>query len=241
MIFCTLENHKKDSFSEVEIIGRVVAMIYVFVDFEMNQIDNSHQDVLKICKNEIIEIGAVKLNDTYQEIDSFKTYVRPVITPVMDRITKLTGITNEMVDSAPEFAEAAGRFIEWCMDADVIYAWSENDLRQFNRERKLKKYNNPSVQKVVGKWKDFQKEFARLLGTKRRIALSDAVFYLGEDFQGEEHDALWDARNTAEVFILSKDREKFERIMAPIMNAYQPKKTMTYSIGDLFKDIHIDQ
>ena len=34
------------------------------MDFEMNQIDNSHPDELKICKNEIIEIGAVKLDDT---------------------------------------------------------------------------------------------------------------------------------------------------------------------------------
>lgn len=215
-------------------------MKYIFVDFEMNQIDNSHQDVLKICKNEIIEIGAVKIDDTYQELDSFKTYVRPVITPVTDRITKLTGITNEMVDAAPEFAEAANKFIEWCLDADVIYAWSENDLRQFNKERELKEYDNPAVKKVIGRWKDFQKEFAKMLGTKRRIALSDAVFYLGEDFQGEEHDALWDARNTAAVFILSKDKEKFERIMAPIMNAYKPKQNMTYTIGDLFKDIHID-
>lgn len=47
------------------------------MDFEMNQIDNSHPDELKICKNEIIEIGAVKLDDTYKEIDSFKTYVKP--------------------------------------------------------------------------------------------------------------------------------------------------------------------
>ena len=72
----------------------------------MNQIDNSHPDELKICKNEIIEIGAVKLDDTYKEIDSFKTYVKPGITPVTSRITNLTGITNEMVDDAPDFAIA---------------------------------------------------------------------------------------------------------------------------------------
>ena len=90
-------------------------------------------------------------------------------------------------------------------------------------------------------WKDFQKEFARMLGTRRRLALSDAVFYLGEDFQGKEHDALWDARNTAEVFVLSKDREKFEKIMAPIMNAYKPKENMTYSIGDVFGNINLPE
>lgn len=211
------------------------------MDFDMNQIDNSHPDELKICKNEIIEIGAVKLDDTYKEIDSFKTYVKPGITPVTSRITNLTGITNEMVDDAPDFAIAMDRFIAWGLSADVIYAWSENDLRQFNRERKLKSYNNPDAQKLASKWKDFQKEFARMLGTRRRLALSDAVFYLGEDFQGKEHDALWDARNTAEVFVLSKNREKFEKIMAPIMNAYKPKENMTYSIGDVFGNINLPE
>lgn len=216
-------------------------MEYVFVDFEMNQIDNSHEDILKICKNEIIEIGAVKLDDAYEEIDSFKTYVKPEITPVQERITKLTGITNDMVDDAPGFLDAASAFVEWCQDSDIIYAWSENDLRQFNKERKLKGFTHDKTDTVINRWKDFQKEYARLLGTKRRIALSDAVFYLGEDFQGAEHDALWDARNTAEVFKLSKDREKFNKIMAPIINAYQPKKNMTYSLGDVFKNIHISQ
>ena len=82
------------------------------------------------------------------------------------RITNLTGITNEMVDDAPDFAIAMDRFIAWGLSADVIYAWSENDLRQFNRERKLKSYNNPDAQKLASKWKDFQKEFARMLGTR---------------------------------------------------------------------------
>lgn len=216
-------------------------MEYVFIDFEMNQIDNAAQNEFKICKNEIIEIGAVKLDDTYKEIDSFKTYVRPVVLPLNNRIVKLTGITTEMVEDAPEFKSAIDSFIEWCGDADVIYAWSENDLRQFNKERRIKNYTHDRVNVVVSRWKDFQKEFAKLLGTRRRLALSDAVFYLGEDFQGKEHDALWDARNTAEVFVLSKDKEKFEKVMAPIMEVYKPKQTMTYSLGDIFKNINIQE
>ncbi len=226
-----------DSYDKME----GIAMMYVFVDFEMNQIDNSHKEEKNICKNEIIEIGAVKLDDTYTEIDSFKTYVKPVITPVTGRITELTGITNDMVEEAPEFAQAMDMFVEWCKDADIIYAWSENDLRQLNKERKLKDYENSDIITVVGKWHDFQKEYARLLGTKRRIALSDAVFYMGEDFKGAEHDALWDARNTAAVFVLSKDKEKFERIMAPIMDIYKPKTNMTFSLGDIFKNIKIEE
>lgn len=215
-------------------------MIYIFVDFEMNRIDDSHKEEQQICKNEIIEIGAVKLDASYKEIDSFKTYVNPTISSIDSRITQLTGITNEMVIDAPKFSEAVTAFIDWCDGADVIYAWSENDLRQLNKEMKLKGYTYAKTGNVVKIWRDFQKEFARMLGTRRRIALSDAVFYLGEDFQGEEHDALWDARNTSEVFILSKDKEKFEKIMAPIINAYKPKETMTYSIGDVFSNIKLD-
>lgn len=216
-------------------------MEYVFIDFEMNQIDNATQNEFKICKNEIIEIGAVKLDDTYKEINYFKTYVRPVVLPLNSRIVRLTGITTEMVEDAPDFESAIDRFIDWCGDADVIYAWSENDLRQFNKERRIKNYTHDRVNVIVSRWKDFQKEFAKLLGTRRRLALSDAVFYLGEDFQGKEHDALWDARNTAEVFVLSKDKEKFEKVMAPIMEVYKPKQTMTYSLGDIFKNINIEE
>ena len=216
-------------------------MIYVFVDFEMNQIDSDHRQEKKICKSEIIEIGAVKLNDSYEETDSFKSYVKPAYGVMASRIIELTGITDEMVEDAPAYEEAIGKFIEWCADADVIYAWSENDLRQFRKEARLKEYSHPDMDSVIAKWKDFQKEYARLIGTSRRISLAGAVFYLGENFQGAEHDALWDARNTAEVFKLSKDEENFFKIMEPVMDIYRPKKKLTYSLSDAFSGITLDE
>ena len=214
-------------------------MRYVFVDFEMNLIDSEHKQEMKICKNEIIEIGAVKLDDEYNEIAEFKTYVKPAYGSMATRIIKLTGITDDMLADAPAYAEAINSFIEWCSDADIIYAWSENDLRQLRKEARLKSYAHPELESLISRWKDFQKEYARMIGTSRRISLSDAVFYLGENFQGAEHDALWDARNTAEVFKLSKDEENFFRIMAPVMDVYKPKKKLTYSLSDAFGDIHL--
>lgn len=215
-------------------------MVYVFVDFEMNMIDPEHWQEMKVCKNEIIEIGAVKLDAGYNETASFKRYVKPAYGSMDSRIIKLTGITDEMLAEAPAFDEAIGDFIDWCADADVVYAWSENDLRQFNRESRLKGYAHPGKDRLTSIWKDFQKEYAKLIGTSRRISLSDAVFYLGENFQGAEHDALWDARNTAEVFKLSKDEEKFFRIMAPVIDVYKPKKKLTYSLSEAFSGIKLD-
>lgn len=120
-------------------------MIYVFVDFEMNMIDSEYKKEKKICKSEIIEIGAVKLDEDYNEIDSFKSYVKPAYGTMASRIIKLTGITDDMVENAPSYAFAMGSFIEWCADADVIYAWSENDLRQLRKEARLKEYTHPGL------------------------------------------------------------------------------------------------
>ncbi len=217
-------------------------MTYIFIDFEMNQLDATTRRQLRdALKHEIIEIGAVKVDDKGNEIDSYKAYVKPTLTPINDHITKLTGITNEMVEDAPTFADALDKFIPWCEDADVVYAWSENDLNQLNKECKFKKYSHPDFAVLTGKWKDFQKEYGTMIGTKKRIALENAVFYLGNDFEGTQHDALWDARNTATIFKLSLNRAEFERIMKPVMDIYRPHQNLTYGLANLLKDIKIDE
>lgn len=48
------------------------------------------------------------------------------------------------------------------------------------------------------------------------------------------HDALWDARNTAKIFALSKNESEFQRIMGPVIEAFKPVTPMTSTLGDLF-------
>ena len=45
----------------------------------MIKIADRYREKRKVCKMEIIEIGAVVLNEAYQEIGSFKTMVRPPV------------------------------------------------------------------------------------------------------------------------------------------------------------------
>jgi DNA polymerase-3 subunit alpha (Gram-positive type) len=82
----------------------------------------------KSCR--IIEIGAVKMrrtaNGTYREVDCFSQLVNPGKTQtgtqiyISQKITGLTGITNEMVKDEPVESECVRRFIEWCGDNAVI-------------------------------------------------------------------------------------------------------------------------
>lgn len=116
-------------------------MKHIVVDLEMNSLAKEFKEEKIICGREIIEIGAVVLDEQYHEIGSFKTLVKPqyndVIKPYFE---KLTGITTEMVANAPVFKEALDMFFSWChsINDDVqIYQWSETDLDQVLSEIKV--------------------------------------------------------------------------------------------------------
>ncbi|MBU0742521.1 exonuclease domain-containing protein [bacterium] len=65
-------------------------------------------------RSNIIEIGAVRLDCRSLEItDEFSELVRPQAYPVPPFITRLTGITPEMVADRDAFAEVGQRFLEW--------------------------------------------------------------------------------------------------------------------------------
>lgn len=68
----------------------------------------------------ITEIGAVKVVDG-KVTDRFSTFVNPE-RPIPAEITKLTGITNEMVADAPVITEILPRFLEFCQDAVLVAA-----------------------------------------------------------------------------------------------------------------------
>ena len=68
----------------------------------------------------IIEYGAVRLKDL-ELCDTFETYVDPK-RKIPEKITKLTGITQDKVDGAEDDRAALERFIEYCGDSPVLVA-----------------------------------------------------------------------------------------------------------------------
>ena len=52
-------------------------MKYIIVDFEMNPIAREHKVERKICRSEIIEIGAVIMDENFLVLGEFKTLVKP--------------------------------------------------------------------------------------------------------------------------------------------------------------------
>ena len=212
-------------------------MKHIVVDLEMNGVGKEYKNLG--CNMETIEIGAIMLDDNFQEISSFRTYVKPEYnTRVTSVVSKLTGINYNMLINAPKFNEALKMFSNWCMGVDddiKIYAWSTNDYKQVSKEIKLKHYEISSDESRVylTEWNDFQEEFDVELGFDKQVSLSLALDMAGIDFLGREHSALDDARNTAKLFHVFKDREMFDITLSKIAEAMKPTEFWT-SLGSLF-------
>ena len=213
-------------------------MRYVVVDLEMNKLDNQYTEEKKICNQEIIEIGAVMLDNGHQEISRFKTYVKPQYSEeIRDVITKLTGITTKMVKDAPVFEEAVKQFFGWCFSYDgecQVQAWSDSDLHQILAEIALKHYViNKEEQELIDNWMDFQNEYIVKLGLGRVVSLEKALNYAGIEFRGKQHDALDDAKNTADLFKIIRDSSLFEEHLHIVKEALE-SKPMVNTLGSMF-------
>ncbi|HIZ06375.1 MAG TPA: exonuclease domain-containing protein [Candidatus Eubacterium avistercoris] len=213
-------------------------MKYVVVDFEMNPLPKKMKQVREICQQEIIEIGAVMLDDDWQEIDAYKSLVKPEYNPqIAPYFANLTGITTDMLAGADTFKTAFEKFAGWCagcQDAFTVIAWSESDYQQFSSELQLKEPEaEPKLECLMGDWYDFQKEFSDIVKEKKQVSLDMALLYAKIPFTGRRHDALWDAKNTADLYRMTRSEEKRNRIAenAKTMFVSEP---LTSSLGDLF-------
>lgn len=214
-------------------------MRHIVIDLEMNKLAKQYKEERLILGREIIEIGAVVLDERYQEIGSFKTLVKPQYNDVIEKsVTKLTRITTEQVQKAPVLEEAIHIFFAWCHgmnDEIVIHEWSDADLEQLTKEIALKKIriDEEDMNLLVG-WSDFQKEYGEKLHLDNQVSLKNAVMYAGIDFEGREHDALDDARNTAELLKIVRTPSLCESALQHVIEVLTPTPTCSATLGDLF-------
>lgn len=213
-------------------------MKYIFVDFEMNGISREYPDIKKECSSEIVEIGAVMLDENFEEAASYKQYVKPQYNSQIEKgCAKVTSITMEMLEEQPFFEEALTDFIEWCAENAgsenyEILSWSECDYMQLTSEMKIKNYPvNSELEWMLDNWTDYQEEYTDTIGYWKKLSLEHAIGSVGQKFAGKQHDALWDARNTARIFSIVQDDEQFEKILTPLIEALQPAEVSTFKLG----------
>ena len=182
----------------------------------------------------ITEIGAVKVVDG-KVIDRFSTFVNPE-RPIPAEITKLTGITNEMVADAPVITESLPKFLEFCQDA-VLVAHNANfdtGFIRLNAERKC----GIEVKNTVLDTLELSRS---LLPELKKHKLDIVCEQLGVSLEGH-HRAVNDAEATAEVFLkfidmlVEKEIYKVDDINVFSSQTVNYKKLKAYHAIILAKD-----
>ena len=207
---------------------------YVVVDLEMCRVPRGLKREKFRRSSELIEIGAVLLDDTYEVVDRFKTYVSPEYGEIDPYIQKLTGITKDDTKNAPSTREALELFVDWLPDDAVLVSWSENDEKQIRKEVELKSLEIPRLEGYLNGWEDCQKTFAQKMNSTKNYRLSEALIIADIDFDENLHDGLVDAENTAMLFAKMKREPKLKLISCYVTE--DDESRMYMPIGGLLRN-----
>ena len=176
-------------------------MNYIILDMEWNQGYPGNTvfigDSRRKLAGEIIQIGAVKLDDDFRMVDTYSRLIKPVFYRKMHfKVEQLTGINKQSLADANPFAESFSDFISWCGDDHIFLIWGTDDISILKQNLEINKYK----EYTVGQWYNLQIIYTSQNESEHeQVALSTACDVLGIEQDLPLHNALNDAIYTSRV------------------------------------------
>lgn len=186
-------------------------MDYIIFDLEWN---NAYNYKTKKGMNEIIEIGAVKLNSKLEIVDTFKQLIKPRITKKLgSRFKNLTNISmDEIKENGVDFDDAFSDFSRWSRGEDTVFlSWSTSDL--YTLVDNFVKFRGVTYVDFITKYADVQKYCMQFVdnGSGNQISLSKCAELFKIDLSDKAlHRALEDCYAEAYCFKKVFNKEKFD-------------------------------
>lgn len=195
-------------------------MEYIILDLEFNQPFNfptgKIYKTVPLCPFEIIQIGAVKVNEDFEVVDKFNSFVRPQIYPRLHPfVEKITDIHKKDLMNQPLFPEVYNRFLKFIGGSDSVFCiWGNDDVKFLFRNLLFHKLSHEELPK---RYVNIQLYASKCLATENgtAVGLKTAVTELNIKCDLPFHDALNDAIYTTEVFKLVKPDNIIPIILFP--------------------------
>ncbi len=203
---------------------------YIVFDLEWNQGEAPVTRNGKTLTFEIVEIGAVKLNEKKEKTGEFSCLIKPQVHRHMHRITgKLIHLSMEDLDKGDTFEKAAKDFLSWCGEDPKFCSWGPLDLTEF--QRNLDFFGLPLLSDRPLAFYDVQKLYSLAYDDGRsRRSLEAAIDELNLEKDIPFHRALADAEYTAKIFQTFN-----ERILTKVsFDTYVTPKTKSQEIRIVF-------
>lgn len=172
-------------------------MSIVVLDLEWN---GAYSKRLHGYINEIIEFGAVKLDEKLNIVDRFSCFVKPQVgKKISSVITDLTNITNDNLSDAMSFLQVMSQFKKWAGDC-ITTTWGTSDVLVLIENCRY--FGGMDTVPFLKRYVDLQVYVEQMLGVdgKEQLGLSKAAEMVGADDSAlDHHRALDDSVLTALV------------------------------------------
>jgi len=183
---------------------------YIVLDLEWNQSASGKAGSVENLPFEIIEIGAVKLDEQFNIVDEFKRIIKPSVYQKLHfKVLEVVHIgIDELRKHGEPFPQVIREFFDWCFSdkeykddiKPIFCSWGSMDFTEL--QRNMAYYKIDSVFPYPFLYYDIQKLYGLLYSqdTKTRTPLDRAVEALGLLEDGRPfHRALDDAYYSALV------------------------------------------
>lgn len=216
-------------------------MEYIVLDLEFNA---AYSKTRHRFVNEIIEFGAVKLDEQLNIIDKFSELVAPRISKKLNsHVSALTHITiEELKQSHNTFYHVMSKFRKFLGDG-VLMSWSNSDILVLTENYKYF-YGNDKMS-FIKYYVNLQKYCQRAIGysdSSHQMGLSACAGQLGLGFEDNAlHRAYNDAELTAECFKALYDAELLKEYIHECNDEFYARMSFkNYNICDL-RDPGVDR
>lgn len=173
-------------------------MNYIIFDLEWNQCPRGPEFENPRIPFEIIEIGAIKLNDDFEIVDEYSSIVKPRIYKFLHKhVRKMLNYDESFLRTGRPFDMVCREFMKWCGDDYIFGTWGTGDLVQLQRNMDyyyMNKFAEPF------KYYNIQEIFAEYYKELGTCKLERAVEAMELPTEEAFHSAINDARYTAQIF-----------------------------------------
>ena len=209
-------------------------MQYVVMDLEWN---TAYARRYGSFINEVIEIGAVKLDKNFDIIDTMSVIIKPQIgKKLMGRVKELTHLTNNDVLSGVTYSQAIKELSDFLENKDsVLLTWGDGDIRVLSKNNEY--FCGTNHLDFIGAYADAQKYCQSFIDSSsgQQIGLSSACKKFGvnpEDFS--HHRALGDSLMTVECIRKVFDSQKLAKYIHKCDDSfYERMNFKSYVIKDI--------
>ncbi|EHQ87796.1 3'-5' exonuclease [Desulfosporosinus youngiae] len=174
-------------------------MTYIVFDLEFNMFFkfNEWDYANPALKSEIIQIGAVKLNERLESIGEFNALIKPVIYKrINPYVKKKTTINTKQVKQGTPFVQTIESFNSWVGEDSVLCSWGHDDILGLRDNSRFFGMQSLSFNKFI----NIQQIYMKFRGLNKQPSLESAVEALEIEKTLPFHHALSDAFYTAEIF-----------------------------------------